>query len=208
MHSVDARRNVPAFNPMNSPDQKKLRLLLKSCAQGFYQQMYFWGKDVLHPNGNQLEAYGFKKSPSKGLKGTSCYTYTSDLYTIELYGSCAGYYSSTTQAVFLRNRCKFYEWLPTHPLIAGHWSRHDLEWRDPQSTFQSIQPLLHWWITYEQWIAERFESSYRQRCFTEWKKAKGKFIWLPPSLAVEWVSAFLQQKDRHTQPKHFIQSQQ
>ena len=38
---------------MSAIDSKRLRLLLKDAAQGFYQQMYFLGKDVIHPAGNQ-----------------------------------------------------------------------------------------------------------------------------------------------------------
>jgi len=104
---------------MVSSDHKKLKLLLKDCANGFYQQMYFLGKDVIHSNGNQLIEYGFVKSPSKGLKGTSCYTYESTEGTLELYGSCAGYYSTESRTVFLRKRCRFYQWLPNHRLVAG-----------------------------------------------------------------------------------------
>jgi len=58
-----------------SSENQKLRLLLKDCASGFYQQMYFLGKDVSHCCGNQLIEYGFEKSPSTGLTGTSCYTF-------------------------------------------------------------------------------------------------------------------------------------
>ena len=81
---MSASEKIEQLERVMAGDGRKLGLLLKDCANGFYQQMYFLGKDVIHPRGNQLQAYGFVKSPSKGLKGTSCYTYEADLRTIEL----------------------------------------------------------------------------------------------------------------------------
>ena len=184
-------------------DEKKLSMLLKDCASGFYQHMYFLGKDVIHPAGNQLEAYGFVKSPSQGLKGTSCYTHESDLRTIELYGSCAGLYTASSKMVFLRKRCRFYRWLPEHRLVAGEWSRKDIQLDDADALFFELVPLFRWWIAYEAWIEERFGKSYRERCFAQWSKIKGHTAWLSPNVATEWVSQFLEQKGEHVRPKHF-----
>lgn len=184
-------------------DEKKLRLLLKDCAHGFYQQMYFLGKDVIHPGGNQLECYGFEKSPSKGLKGTSCYTGEFNEGVIELYGACAGYYSTTSQAVFLRKRCRFYQWLPDHKLIAGCWSQEEIQVKSPEAMYTAIRPFLQWWVAYEQWIESRWGSLYRERCFDEWSKIKGRTTWLPSQSARQWVQQFLEQKDTHVRPKHF-----
>ena len=107
-------------------DNQHLRFLLADCAKGFYQQMYFLGRDVSHPDGNQLQAYGFSRTPSMGLKGTSCYTYESANSIIELYGSCAGVYADDLRVVFLRKRCRFYQWLPDHQVdsrkvVAGRY---------------------------------------------------------------------------------------
>ena len=190
---------------MVATDHQKLRLLLKDCANGFYQQMYFLGKDVINARGNQLQAYGFKKSRSTGLKGTSCYTYKSDKEIIELYGSCAGYYSEDTNVVFLRKRCRFYTWLPEHKLVAGIWSQDQLRVESSEAMLDAISPLLKWWVHYEKWIVEQFGAHYREECFAEWNKVKSKVAWLPPSLAIEWVQEFLEKKDSHVRPKSFIQ---
>lgn len=184
-------------------DEQKLRLLLKDCANGFYQQMYFLGKDVIHPGGNQLQHYGFKKSPSRGLKGTSCYTCKFNEGVIELYGSCAGFYSSTSKAVFLRKRCRFYHWRPNHRLVAGDWSQDDLQIQSPEVMLALITPFLQWWIAYEKWIESRWGRLYREQCFTEWSKIKGKTTWLSASLAGQWVQQLIELKDTHVRPKHF-----
>ncbi|MGJ8656251.1 MAG: hypothetical protein ACSHX6_07360 [Akkermansiaceae bacterium] len=185
-------------------DKKRLRLLLKDCANGFYQQMYFWGKDVIHPSGNQLQAHGFKKSPSTGLPGTSCYTLQTSQGTIELYGSCAGFYTDSSNFVFLRQRCRFYQWLPNHRLVAGQWSQSDIQASDPSTMLTSLTPFLEWWIAYEKWIEQRHGTKYRQDCYTQWQKVKSKAPWLPPQPATRWIQEFLQQTDTHTRPKNFI----
>ncbi len=183
---------------------QKLRILLKDCAAGFYQQMYFLGKDVIHPAGNQLIANGFKKSPSLGLKGTSCYAKKSDETLIELYGSCAGLYTEASKLVFLRKRCRFYHWLPEHRLIAGQWSQGDIDAGSPEEIFNSLTALLKWWVEYEAWIEGKFGKHYREECYKEWKKVKTKGSWLPPDVAVEWVAEFLKQREQMKRPKQLI----
>lgn len=184
-------------------DSKRLRLLLKDCATGFYQQMYFLGKDVIHPKGNQLTCYGFEKSPSLGLKGTSCYGQKSSEGLIELYGSCAGMYSEESQLVFLRKRCRFYHWLPEHRLVAGQWSQEQVDPGQPEDVFRSLAPLLKWWLEYEAWIEKRWGSNYRMQCYKEWGRLKSKEPWLRPDLAVEWVMEFLQKGEQVQRPKQF-----
>ena len=61
-------------------------------AEGIQQQMYFWGQDVIRPEGNFLVEQGFVRSPSEGAKGTSCYRLPWQNGHIELYGACAGWY--------------------------------------------------------------------------------------------------------------------
>lgn len=184
-------------------ESRTLRLLLKDCANGFYQQMYFLGKDVLHSKGNQLQEYGFRKSPSKGLKGTSCYTYESESGVIELYGSCAAFYSNASNVVFLRKRCRFYQWLPDEKLIAGCWRQEDLTLASPEVMLAELTPLLSWWVNYEKWVLQRLGEHYREQCFSDWKKVKGKKGWLTPLKAMAWVQLLIDEKEGHLRPKHF-----
>ena len=187
---------------MSEIDTKRLRLLLKDAAQGFYQQMYFLGKDVIHPAGNQLEVFGFVKSPSMGLKGTSCYTLERDGQTIELYGSCAGIYTGESKVVFLRTRCSFYHWLPEHRAVAGLWENENIRREEPETMYQLLRPLLEWWLEYEAWIIERHGHKYREFCHQEWKKVKSTKPWLKPELATQWVRDFIERKDQQVRPKH------
>jgi len=51
----------------------RLRALLRDYTDLLGQQMYFWGRDVIHPRVNLLCENGFEKRKSEGLEGTSCY---------------------------------------------------------------------------------------------------------------------------------------
>ena len=166
--------------------------------------MYFLGKDVIHPAGNQLIKYGFKKSPSQGLKGTSCYRLDEPSGVIELYGSCASTYSEDSKLVFLRERCRFYHWLPNHPLIAGQWSADKVDVSTPQDILASLTPLLQWRLAYEAWIEENHGSGYRKQCYREWAKIKSKANWLPPELATQWINTFLEQQGQTPRPKQLL----
>ena len=187
-------------------DNRKLKILLKDCAKGFYQQMYFWGKDVTHPKGNQLQTYGFSKSPSKGLPGTSCYTHESEHGTVELYGSCAAFYPNhpdQPNIVFLRERTRFYQWISPEKLIAGLWDQEDLKAIDPATMLHALTPFLEWWMDYERWIEAHHGEPYRDKCYHEWSKVNSKLRWLKPQLARQWIEAFMKQKDQHIRPKHY-----
>ena len=165
--------------------------------------MYFLGKDVIHPSGNQLKAFGFDRSPSSGLKGTSCYTLERNESCIQLYGSCAGLYKTDSQIVFLRKRCRFYQWLPQHKLVAGQWNQEQLCAKNAFQLFESLTPLLQWWIEYEKWITGKFGTNYRCQCYSEWQQVKAKTSWLPPQKAQCWVEQLLIDKLAHKRPKHF-----
>lgn len=181
--------------------QRQLKGLLKDCAKGFYQEMYFLGKDVLHKDGNQLIHFGFEKSPSKGLKGTSCYTLERTGEIIELYGSCAACYSESSNVVFLRIRSRFFTWIAKESCVAGLWTEKDLERSAPGILFRRLAPLLQWWLEYERWITDRLGKSYRESCYEEWRKVNKAKAWLPPEEALHWVELFLERGSSHTRPR-------
>ncbi|MEM6334478.1 MAG: hypothetical protein AAF823_14180 [Planctomycetota bacterium] len=188
--------------PQADPDAKArvLRTLLRDCAAGFYQQMYFLGKDVVHDRGNQLKDFGFVRTPTRGTEGTSCYTLEHDAQTIELYGSCACCYAHAASVAFIRTRCRFYGWLPQDRCVAGLWEEDDLEVTAPEAMFESVKPLLHWWLDYEAWVGQRHGHTYRQLCFEEWRKVNKRRSWLPPQDALRWVDEFLTKGCAHCRP--------
>jgi len=193
----------PSGKSRYCPERKAFQLLLKDCAAGFYQQIYFLGKDASHFRGNQLQEYGFVRTPSQGLKGTSCYTFKTKGTTIELYGSCASCYSENASVAFLRSRSRFYHWVSEDRCVAGLWTKADIETGTPESIFAAVTPLLQWWFEYEQWINDRFGETYREQCFREWRKINKSKSWLPPQEATRWLEQFLKNGSAHVRPKHF-----
>lgn len=181
----------------------RLNLLLKDCAKGFYQQMFFLGKDVIHPEGNYLQKFGFEKSPSKGLKGTSCYTAGWGGGIVELYGACAGYYGTDSRVVFLRERCRFYHWLPPERLVAGVWTADDVQASSANVMFDAVRPLLNWWLEYEVWIEQQLGVDHRKRCYAAWKKLKSAKPWLEPEKVAGWLQYFLDESSQAIRPKQY-----
>ncbi|WP_143183685.1 hypothetical protein [Rubritalea squalenifaciens] len=177
--------------------------MLKDCAKGFYQQMFFLGKDVIYPGGNYLQKFGFEKSPSKGLKGTSCYTADWGGGIVELYGACAGYYGDGSKVVFLRERCRFYHWLPPERLVAGMWTTDDVQASSANVMFDAVWPLLNWWLEYEEWIEQQLGADHRKRCYAAWKKLKSAKPWLEPEKVTGWLQHFLDESSRAVRPKHY-----
>ncbi len=196
----------PLKAPHLSSEDKHLKLLLKDCAEGFYQHMFFLGKDVMSPRGNSLIKYGFTKSPSKGLKGTSCYTLSTPDQTIELYGSCACCYTPEGNVAFLRKTGRFYHWLPDHKCVAGLWDLSDVSVGTPQSLFKAIRPLLKWWVEYEKWATDELGTTHRQKSFKDWSQVKTQKPWLPPQEATLWVSSFLENASQQIRPKKFLKT--
>ena len=105
--------------------------------------------------------------------------------------------------MFLRQRGRFYQWLPERKLVAGRWSLNDISASDSGKMFTSLSPFLEWWAMYEQWILDYHGEHYREQCFREWSKVNSKLTWLPPQAATQWVQSFLEQRDQHVRPKHF-----
>ena len=80
------------------------------------------------------------------------------------------------------------------------------QWSPSLHMLTALTPLIQWWVSYEQWILDKFGPAYRDQCHADWKKAKSKKPWLPPALATEWLTEFLAKSEQHTRPKHFAQA--
>ena len=109
--------------PLASPPQSSLAShFFRDLCEGIQQQMFFWGRDVIHPEGNFLVEEGFERSQSKGMEGTSCYRRPWQNGHIELYGSCAGWYGHGNGFTFIRPRKKCVIWLSEEVTpIPGAW---------------------------------------------------------------------------------------
>lgn len=155
--------------------------------------MFFWGRDVIHPDGNLLREYGFERRKSEGLDGTSCYRmeYQGDI--IELHGVCAGRYSRNQDSfLFTRhpNQCSLYD--DSEPPVPGYHAK-ELRRQEPlDDLLEASRRFLQWWLEYEAWIATRTDRRYRNGCFRAFGKLPKSKSWLPPDRAEAWLRSYFE----------------
>ncbi|MEM7700249.1 MAG: hypothetical protein AAF236_17790, partial [Verrucomicrobiota bacterium] len=117
--------------PVEAIAVSRLRALLRDFTELLGQQMYFWGRDVIHPRGNLLCENGFERRKSEGLEGTSCYRLElGDGSFIELHGACAGYYdpsfSEGRSFLYIRNRKRCFLYSGEKPPAPGTYESDHL----------------------------------------------------------------------------------
>ncbi|MBK1834858.1 hypothetical protein [Roseibacillus ishigakijimensis] len=181
-------------------------LLFRDLADGIQQQMYFWGQDVLRPEGNFLVAQGFARSPSTGLPGTSCYRRAWQGGHIELYGSCAGWYGARGGFTFIRpwKRCARWKDGATTP-IPGSWQRELIDFTTSGADLYAASlPFLDWLISHEFAVLSRFGRAYRQNTYWKYSKIPKAKAWLPPQAALQWFQAYREQPDQLPRPKQLL----
>lgn len=167
--------------------------LMRDFTDALAQQMYFWGRDVIHPSGNLLVAHGFERRKSEGLEGTSCYRKALDGGYIELHGACAGWYPDDAEApgfLYIRTRRRLYLYDGDEPPAPGFYS-DDLLRRTPgEDLIERSQRFLAWWLGYERWIAEVTGPGYRTACYRAFAKLPKSTPWLPPAAGLDWLRRY------------------
>lgn len=164
--------------------------LLRDFTAGLKQQMFYWGRDVIHPAGNLLVAQGFTKTKSAGLQGTSCYGHDWQDGRIELHGACAGWYGADGGFVFVRPHGKCHVWLGDAPPLPGEWPQEQIDEQGPAALYEKCLPFLDWWLHSEERIGKLLGPSYRSACHRHFKKLPKSKPWLPPEAGTEWLKRF------------------
>ena len=179
----------------------------RDLANGIHQQMFFWGQDVLHPEGNFLVSQGFHRSPSPGLKGTSCYRKKWQGGHIELYGSCAGWYGKKGGFTYISPQGRCVRWLSEKETpIPGQWQVDLIDTRTTKAElYQAFLPFLDWLIAYEQAALARFGTDYREANFQKFKKVPKAKAWLHPAKSLRWFQCFRDNPLLLERPKKFSQ---
>ncbi|MEO1857068.1 MAG: hypothetical protein ABGY95_06855 [Rubritalea sp.] len=178
---------------------------LRDLAEGIQQQMFFWGQDVLRPEGNFLVEQGFERHPSRGLRGTSCYRKDWLGGKIELYGSCAGWYGAGGGFSFIRPKRKCVIWSSSEITpIPGVWQNVLINKQvTREELYLASLPFLDWLIFYERVVLDCFGSSYREANYGFYKKVPKAKAWLEPAKALEWFECFRGTPDQLVRPKQF-----
>jgi len=170
--------------------------LLRDYTDALAQQMFYWGRDVVHPEGNLLVAHGFERRKSEGLEGTSCYRKAVDGGSIELHGACAGWYPDREGGpafLYIRSRRRCYLYDGGEPPAPGFYRDALLRSAPVRDRLDLSQRFLDWWLAYEDWIARITEPGYRENCYRHFAKLPKSPLWLPPAEGLAWLRAYLEE---------------
>ena len=176
---------------------------IRDLADGIHQQMYFWGQDVMRPEGNFLVESGFARLPTKGLKGTSRYVLEWQGGHIELYGACAGWYGGDGGFTYLRPRHRCSVWLSAdEPPIPGAWQDELIDKSASRADlYQASLPFIDWLLSYEKKVIDRFGLCYRNANHASYEKVPKAKAWIEPALALKWFRCFRENPDQLVRPK-------
>lgn len=179
----------------------------RDLAEGIQQQMYFLGQDVIRPEGNFLVKEGFERSPSRGLKGTSCYRLAWQDGHIELYGACAGWYGRGKGFAFIRPRQRCVVWRSDEVTpIPGAWRNELIDKRATKNElYQASLPFLDWLISYEKTVIKHFGSAYRTLNYRDYKKVPKAKAWVEPAIALRWFQCFRESPEKLVRPRKLRQ---
>ncbi len=173
----------------------RMRALLRDFTALLGQQMYFWGRDVIHPSGNLLCKDGFERRKSEGLKGTSCYRKRLDRGGfIELHGACVGHYvpadETNSSFLYIRNRERCFLYSGSLPPAPGTYAAESLRTSPlPELYFASLR-FLNWWLDYEEWISKQAALHWRDKNYAAFSSLPASRPSLRPAEAIQWLSEY------------------
>ncbi len=112
-----------------STSTRPFSAILRDLSAGLMQQMFCWGMDAAHSGGNVFQKRGFRKSPSAGLKGTSCYTLPRQRGEIFLHVACVGWFPHSEKGgfLFIRPTGRCHIWTGEELPVPGRWPIEFLE---------------------------------------------------------------------------------
>jgi len=178
-------------------------VLMRDLAAAFNQQMFFWGRDAIHPSGSLFLKSGFRKRPSEGLQGTSCYTLPWKNGIIELHGSHAGWFGNGGGFLFVRPLGRCVRWLNENTPVPGKWLANDYQTSADESLHEMAIPFLDWWLDHEQTLERLAGRAYRQECHRLFGKLPKTRPWLAPQEAVNWITILRDEPSTLPRAKHF-----
>ncbi|MDF1826616.1 MAG: hypothetical protein P1U68_18375 [Verrucomicrobiales bacterium] len=189
----------------------RLRALLRDFTTLLGQQMYFWGRDVLHPRGNLLCESGFERRKSGGLEGTSCYRRNlGDDGIIELHGACAGHYAplrdEESNFLYIRNRKRCFLHSGNEPPPPGVYATDTLHCGPALDLYFASLRFLDWWLDYEKWIGEETSTSWRKASYTAFASLPASRPTLPPQKAILWLNQYQRHPTRIARISEWMRS--
>ncbi len=154
---------------------------IKSLATAlFHQQLWCWGRDILHPSGNALLRYGFtrQRPPADG-RGSSEYgLQLCPQRRVTLWGFGLLYGDASAGGLFLKRYGFAPRLLELAETPAHIWQTEQLpalraprSLQDRRCAHLLLKDALRWVADYEKWARQELGLAYRQRCLQDWQKA-------------------------------------
>jgi hypothetical protein len=193
---------------MTAP-HSRLRGLIRDLTDGLAQQMYLWGRDVRHPDGNALVRAGLQRIARIGNdgEGTSLYRIERENGWIELHGFCAGWRPHDPEAtgmLYIRRCHRIF--LAQGSMIPGRYDMSRLRGGTVDEVFASFNPFLRWWVDYERWANETLGTPWLTECWRDYVKLRRARPWLTPVQAVDWLLEFLENPQTQQRPREILRA--
>lgn len=155
---------------------------LNEAIKLFEQQLWCWGEDVKHPQGNLLVKCGFdRQPPPKGQeKFGSLYTRRIGRGGQVVLRGWGLLISDRTHGALCLMRYEFLpRLLPCDDIPSGLWDSHSLPKHfvpesdaDLSRALFLLAAVCRWIASYERWLSRALVSRYREETIEHWKKLK------------------------------------
>lgn len=133
--------------------------------------MWFFGRDIQHPDGNLLLHFGFvRQRPPAGVSGTSRYAMATPSGTLMLWGWGAVWREAEPHALLLRRHGPGPRLLSATRCLDAIWAHTALDGepaRSPDAMARVGGLLTHfavWVHEYEQWVRGHCGEAWRTEC--------------------------------------------
>jgi hypothetical protein len=166
---------------------------MRDLSAALIQQMFYWGMDAAHSGGNVFQKRGFRKSPSTGLKGTSCYSLPWQGGEIFLHGACVGWFPPGNDGgfLFIRPSGRCHIWKGRELPVPGKWPSDTLAPVNPVDHVSAFAPFLSWLLDHEETIRREMGEAYRAACHRKYRSLPKSRPWLAPADGEAWLRIFL-----------------
>lgn len=137
----------------------------------YAQQMWAWGQDIRHAEGNLLKVYGFShgRSIARNLPGSSQYALQlSEGLSLKLWSFGLSLSAPSGQGLLLARHAFRPRWfdhnLPQNLARPGEWpkSRRPHSAAEARQMYDWIRQLLQACADYEHWVLRHYGAAYRQ----------------------------------------------
>lgn len=193
---------------MTTP-HSRVRGLIRDLTDGLAQQMYLWGRDVRHPDGNALVRAGLQRIAriDNDGEGTSLYRIERDGGWIELHGFCAGWrpHNAAMDGMLYIRRCHRI-FIASGQMIPGRYDMTRLRGGSTDEILLASESFLRWWVEYEKWADETLGRAWRIDCWRDYMKLRHARPWLTPVQAVDWLLDFLENPSTQKRPREILRA--